>query len=157
MLRAIKCPGFLEEWGQSFESGTRAPGPTGGLGVENVKEFHDAGVRIALGSHDAGGNRVLAWNSHMELEAFVNWVGMTPHEAIVAATSFPAEILGLDLGMVAVGRGADFLVLDANPLDDITNTRRISEVYLRGKQVDRAAMASRWQAACRAASTSGPG
>jgi imidazolonepropionase-like amidohydrolase len=157
LLRAIKCPGFLEEWGQSFESGTTAPGPTGGLGVENVKKFYDAGVRIALGSHDAGGNRVVAWNSHMELEAFVNWVGMTPHEAIVAATSFPAEILGLDLGMVAVGRGADFLVLDANPLDDIANTRRISEVYLRGRQVDRAAMAARWQAACRAASTSGPG
>ena len=157
LLRAIKCPGFLEEWGQSFESGTTAPGPTGGLGVENVKKFHDAGVRIALGSHDAGGNRVLAWNSHMELEAFVNWVGMTPHEAIVAATSFPAEILGLDLGMVAVGRGADFLVLDANPLDDIANTRRISDVYLRGKQVDRAAMAARWQAACRAAAASGPG
>ena len=63
------------------------------------------------------------------------------------------EILGIDLGMVAVGRGADFLVLDANPLDDIANTRRISEVYLRGRQVDRAAMAARWQAACRVAST----
>ena len=154
LLRAIKCPGFLEEWGRSFESSTTAPGPTGGLGVENVKRFYDAGVRIALGSHDAGGNRVLAWNSHMELEAFVNWVGMTPHEAIVAATSVPSEILRLDLGMVAVGKGADFLVLDANPLDDIMNTRRISDVYLRGKEVDRAAMAARWQAACSATSTS---
>ena len=152
LLRGLKCPAFLEEWGRSFERSATAPGPTGGLGVENVKRFYDAGVRIALGSHDAGGNRVVAWNSHMELEAFVNWVGMTPHEAIVAATASPAEILGLDFGMVAVGKGADFLVLDANPLDDITNTRRISKVYLRGQRVDRDAMAARWQAACRAAS-----
>jgi len=56
----------------------------------------------------------------------------------VAATRTSAEILGLDdLGMVAVGRSADFVVLDANPLDDITNTRKISSVYLRGHRIDR--------------------
>ena len=90
----------------------------------------------------------------MELEAFVNWVGMTPAEAIVSATSAAAKFGGVDdrLGSIAVGKGADFIVLDANPLDDIRNTRRIAQVYLRGKQVNRAAMKARWQAECAAAS-----
>jgi imidazolonepropionase-like amidohydrolase len=86
----------------------------------------------------------------MELEAFVNWVGMTPHQAIVSATSAAATLLGVDdqLGTLAPGKGADFIVLDANPLGDIRNTRRISDVYLRGTKVDREAMAARWKAAC---------
>jgi len=64
--------------------------------------------------------------------------GLTPAEAIVAGTRTSAEILKLaDLGTVASGKSADFIVLDANPLDDITNTRRISSVVLRGVAVDR--------------------
>jgi len=65
--------------------------------------------------------------------------GLTPSEVITAATRNSAQLLGLDqLGMVSPGKSADFLVLDANPLDDIANTRRISSVYLRGAAVDRA-------------------
>jgi len=64
--------------------------------------------------------------------------GIPPAKVLVAATRTSAEILGLDdLGMVAVGKSADFVVLDANPLDDITNTRKISSVYLRGHRIDR--------------------
>ena len=87
----------------------------------------------------------------MELEAFVNWLGMTPHDAIVSATSAAAKLLGIDdqLGTLAAGKGADFIVLDANPLDDIRNTRRISDVYLRGRKVNRSAMAARWKACLR--------
>ena len=71
-----------------------------------------------------GGNRILGWGSHMELESFVKWLGMTPHQAIVTATSAGAELLGRsDLGSVVEGKSADFVVLDANPLDDIRNTR----------------------------------
>jgi imidazolonepropionase-like amidohydrolase len=74
--------------------------------------------------------------------------GMTPAQVIVAATRTSAEVLQLpDVGTLAAGKSADFIVLEANPLDDITNTRRIASVYLRGSEVDRAAMRARWQAA----------
>jgi imidazolonepropionase-like amidohydrolase len=55
-------------------------------------------------------------------------------------------VIGLNTGLIAAGRSADFSVLDANPLDSISNTRRISKVYLRGEEVPRAAMAAKWQA-----------
>jgi len=67
--------------------------------------------------------------------------GMTPMQVIVAATSRPAEYLQLDnMGLLAAGKEADFLVLDANPLDNITNTQRISKVYLKGVEIDRVAL-----------------
>jgi imidazolonepropionase-like amidohydrolase len=71
--------------------------------------------------------------------------GMTPAQVIVAATRTSAEVLRLEsLGTIANGKSADFIVLDANPLDDIMNTRRIAQVYLRGRQVDRPALSRAW-------------
>ena len=149
LLQAIKCPAQLESWGQQFESSDSGSSSTGGIGGENAKTLYEAGVRFALGSHDAGGNRILGWGSHTELESFVKWVGMSPHEAIVTATSAGAQLLGRDdLGSVAVGKSADFIVLDANPLEDIRNTRAISNVFLRGVEIDRSAMKARWEAEC---------
>jgi len=70
--------------------------------------------------------------------------GMTPAQVVVAATRNAAEFMKLtDAGTVAADKSADFLVLDANPLDDIKNTRRIADVNLRGKTVDRAAVRAR--------------
>ena len=64
--------------------------------------------------------------------------GMTPMQVIVAATRNGAEFLRIaDAGTLEAGKSADFIVLDANPLDDITNTRKISSVILRGVAVDR--------------------
>ena len=74
--------------------------------------------------------------------------GMSPGDVIVAATKTSADLMSWDdLGEIAAGKSADFIVLDANPLDDITNTRRIDAVYLRGTMVDREGISARMLAA----------
>ena len=66
--------------------------------------------------------------------------GMTPMQVLVAATKHGAEFLRMsDTGTIAAGKDADLLVLDGNPVEDITNTRRISAVYLKGVAVNRTA------------------
>lgn len=109
------------------------------LHCRNLRKIHDAGMTIGLGT-DGTGN---GFGAHEQL-AFYTQCGMTPVEAIVAATGTNARILHLDrLGTVAAGKEASLIVLDANPLDDILNTRRISKVYLRGKEIDRRALGAR--------------
>ena len=112
-----------------------------GIQARNLARINREGIRIALGTD---GN--VPWSHHIEMEDMVA-AGMTPAQVITAATRNAAQVLNLtDLGTVAVGKSADFLVLDANPLENITNTRRISAVYLRGAVVDRAALRNRWMA-----------
>jgi imidazolonepropionase-like amidohydrolase len=111
--------------------------------TRSLAKLSAVGVRIGFGT-DAGVGAPYGYSAHTELADMVA-AGMTPADVIMAATRTSAEILGLDrLGTIAAGRSADFIVLDANPLDDITNTRRISRVYLRGREVDRARARREW-------------
>ena len=114
--------------------------------LRNVATLNAAGVKLGLGTDTGGvtGGQYFGLASLIELELLVR-AGLTPAQTIVAATRNSADILGLDrLGTVAVGKSADFLVLEANPLEDIANTRRISTVYLRGTEINRAALRARW-------------
>jgi imidazolonepropionase-like amidohydrolase len=76
---------------------------------------------------------------HEELRLFVDSVGMSPMEALESATRRPAEWLGLadSVGTIAPGKVADLVLLDANPLQNIANTRRIAAVVIRGRLLDR--------------------
>jgi imidazolonepropionase-like amidohydrolase len=114
----------------------------------NFSRMIESGARLVLGT-DAGVFPRYTFGSadHHELARYVE-MGLTPAQAIVAATSRPAALIGAtDVGTLAAGKQADFLVLDANPLDDIRHTRRIGAVYLRGVMVDRAALRDRWKQA----------
>ena len=111
-----------------------------GIQARNLARLNQAGVAIAFGTDGS-----TPWAVHQEMEDMVR-SGMTPAEVIVAATSNSAELLQMtDVGTVAVGKSADFIVLDANPLDDITNSRQIASVYLRGVEVDREALGERFR------------
>ena len=109
-----------------------------GIQARNLDRLNKAGVTIAFGTDGSS-----PWTAHQEMEDMVR-TGMTPAEVIVAATKTSAELMELDAGMIATGKLADFIVLNANPLDDIQNTREISEVYIGGERVDRETLGGGW-------------
>jgi imidazolonepropionase-like amidohydrolase len=114
----------------------------------NFPRYIAAGARIVLGT-DAGVSAKYSYGfaEHHEIGMYVN-LGLTPAEAILASTSRPTEVLRInDTGTLAKGKRADFIVLNANPLEDIRNTREIDSVYLYGARLDRASLQAKFKRA----------
>ena len=111
-----------------------------GIQARNLERLSSRAVKVAFGTDGS-----TPWAVHLEMEDMVR-AGMSPAAVITAATGTSAKLLQMpDVGTLAVGKSADFIVLAANPLEDITNTRRIDAVYLRGTAVDREGLAARFR------------
>ena len=107
------------------------------IAMRNLKRLSDAGIVIAAGTDSGGGpGRFQGYFEHLELE-YETKAGLTPMQAIVSATSGSAKALNISkqVGTLEKGKWADFLLLSANPLDDIRNTRSIESVWIGGVRV----------------------
>ncbi|WP_210246514.1 amidohydrolase family protein [Methylobacterium sp. WL12] len=104
------------------------------MNLANLRVLKDAGVRIGFGTDSgAAPERVPGVAEHRELMLMVQ-AGFTPMEALNIATSQAADLLGLrDRGQLEAGRRADFIILSADPSEDIANSTRIIEVWQRGR------------------------
>ncbi|MCP4363484.1 MAG: amidohydrolase family protein [Chloroflexi bacterium] len=104
-----------------------------------VKTLHDAGVPILAGTDASAFGVVWGFSLQQELEFLVE-AGLTPYEALEAATRVPAEVFGNpeEWGTVEVGKRADLLLLQANPLEEISNTQQIAGVMVRGQWLSQA-------------------
>ena len=102
-----------------------------------VKAIHDSGGKILAGSDAPEWLLTYGWTLHRELEALVA-AGLTPYDALVAATRNPAEFLGAtrEWGTIERGKRADLVLLGANPFDDIRNTTRIAGVSVGGRWLE---------------------
>jgi imidazolonepropionase-like amidohydrolase len=107
-----------------------------------VRELHAAGARLLVGSDSPQIYMAAGYGTLREIEAFVA-AGLSPYAALEAATRNPAEFLGrADLGTVAVGKRADLILVDGDPLADVANVRRLSGVMVGGRWVDAARLAA---------------
>ena len=107
------------------------------VALRNLKILSDAGIPIAMGTDSGGGpGRFQGYFEHLELE-YETKAGLTPMQALVSATSAAAKAINISaqVGTLEKGKWADFLVLSANPLDDIRNTRKIESVWIGGVQI----------------------
>jgi imidazolonepropionase-like amidohydrolase len=105
------------------------------VAMRNMKKVFDAGIPVAMGTDTGPAYRFQGYFEHLELEYMVN-AGLTPMQTIVASTATAAKALkSTDLGTLEPGKWADFLVLGANPLEDIKNTRKLESVWIAGNRV----------------------
>jgi len=106
-----------------------------------VKQLNDAGVPIMAGTDTPIGLLTPGFSLHLEMETLVQ-AGLTPQEALTAATLRPAQFFGLEekMGTIEVGKSSELVLLTANPLEDIANTRTIDAVITRGVVLDRATL-----------------
>lgn len=105
------------------------------VAMRNMKKLYDAGVPIAMGTDTGPPQRFQGYFEHLELEYMVN-AGLTPMQTIVASTQTAAKaVKTIEVGALEPGKQADFLVLSANPLEDIKNTRKLESVWIAGNRV----------------------
>jgi imidazolonepropionase-like amidohydrolase len=134
-VEEVKNPAFQEKVRNSEEAQLTKKALQ--QGSRNVKLLSDGGVTIAMGT-DSGAvvGRWQGYNEHREIELMVK-AGLTPMQAIVAATGGAARVMKLDqqLGTLQPGKWADFIVLSGNPLTDIRNTRQIDSVWIAGRRL----------------------
>ena len=147
-LRPYLSAFLVQDWREQVEEATpqrveyfRGAWP---LLLKHVREMREAGVRLMAGSDVAVLNVFPGASLHEELRLLVDSVGMSPLETLASATRRPAEWLGLadSVGTIAPGQVADLVLLDADPLANIGNTRRISAVVLRGRLFRRSGLDS---------------
>lgn len=110
--------------------------------LRDLQEMHSQGVRILPGTDVAVALMYPGFSLHEEMGLFVEKIGMTPSEALVSATRGAAEFSGRadSLGTLAIGKLADLVLLEADPLTDIRNVGRIHAVIIRGEMLDRSAL-----------------
>jgi len=107
------------------------------VGLDNAKVLHDGGIRLLAGSDAPNPGTVYGATIHQEIE-FLTKAGISTKDALRAATSVPADAFDVhDRGILVAGAKADFLLLDGNPLEDITTTRSINRIYKNGFEVFR--------------------
>jgi imidazolonepropionase-like amidohydrolase len=106
------------------------------VAMRNLKRIEDAGVPVVMGTDTGPPYRFQGYFEHLELE-YMTKAGLTPMQALVSATSTAARCLHAadQLGTIEPGKWADFVVLAANPLDDIRNTRKLESVWIAGNRV----------------------
>ena len=134
LMAKFDAPGYAEKINQDRQ--TPQHRKDFAVGQQNLKRLFDAGVNVGFGT-DSGAvpGRIPGFAEHRELELMVD-AGLTPMQAITAATGENAKLLhSPDRGTIAVGKRADLLVLDADPLVDIRNTRKIFAVYHDGRSI----------------------
>lgn len=156
---SLQPPFARSDWGEVLEKlpeevasewGAPSGGTLGGRSTDNtfpewslvlVDLMHQAGVPIGAGTDTPIGFAAPGYSLHSELEMLVR-AGLSPIEALRAATLRPAEFFGLEgeMGTIEPGRLADLVLLAGNPLDDITQTRSVQAVVTRGRLLDRSAL-----------------
>lgn len=134
-IKALRDPA----WGKKVRADPDFPKYAGQLkiGQQNLKKLFDAGVRVAFGTDTGPTARFQGFFEHRELELMVQ-AGLTPVQALQTATLNAAQCLRIekDFGTLEKGKRADFIVLDADPLENILNSRKISQVWIGGREVD---------------------
>ena len=128
----------VDEWARAKEAqlaDRNYDAEVAALGIERrrrlILELHRAGAGLLLGADSPQIFNVPGFSLHRELDALVA-AGLTPYQALYTGTAAVAEFLGSNAGVLEVGRDADLIMLNANPLEDIRNSRRIHGVMLRG-------------------------